>query len=311
MPRYRILSLDGGGLRGLISARLIQRLNDIPDITGWINDVNLYAGTSTGGILALALATGRSPEDIYCLYKDKGGRIFDDSIWDDIHDLGKTIGADYSNKNLKSELKVIFGNKRLSDIKKKVTIPTFDLDNEASSPTERTWKPKIFHNFAGPDSDGGSLIADVALYTSSAPTYFPSADGYIDGGVYANNPTIVAIAQAISKRSRPPDRAKLDDLVVLSVGTGVSLTYIKGKTHNWGYSQWIKPLINVLMEGVAGISDYQARQLLSDRYHRLQIVFDPKETIPMDSVKRLDRMDEIASAYDLSRTIKWIKEVWF
>lgn len=311
MPGYRILSLDGGGLRGLISARLMQRLNDHPDITGWINDVDLYAGTSTGGILALALATGMSPEDICRLYKDKGGHIFDDSIWDDIRDLGKTIGADYSNKNLKSELKTIFGNKRLSDIKKKVAIPTFDLDNEASNPAERTWKPKIFHNFAGPDSDGGSLIADVALYTSSAPTYFPSADGYIDGGVYANNPTIVAIAQAISKRNRPPERAELDDLTVLSVGTGVSLTYIKGKTLNWGYSQWVKPLINVLMEGVAGISDYQARELLADRYHRLQIVFDPKETIPMDSVKKLDRMDEIASSYDLSNTIRWIKDVWF
>ena len=310
MSRYRILSLDGGGLRGLISARLMQRLNDHPDITGWINDVDLYAGTSTGGILALALAIGISPEDICRLYKDKGGRIFDDSIWDDIRDLGKTIGADYSNKNLKSELKAFFGDKRLSDIKKKVMIPTFDLDNEASSPTERTWKPKIFHNFAGPDSDGRSLIADVALYTSSAPTYFPSADGYIDGGVYANNPTIVAIAQAISKRNRPAERAELDDLVVLSVGTGVSLTYIKGKTLNWGYSQWIKPLINVLMEGVAGISDYQAMQLLADRYHRLQIVFDPNETIPMDSVKKIDRMDEIASAHDLSRTIKWIDDIW-
>ena len=310
MSKYRILSLDGGGLRGLISARLIQRLNDCPGSAGWLNDVDLYAGTSTGGILALGLAAGRSPEEICDLYKERGERIFDDSIWDDMRDLGKTIGADYSNKNLKSELKATFGAKRLSDIKKKVTIPTFDLDNEASNPAERTWKPKIFHNFKGPDSDGDSLIADVALYTSSAPTYFPSADGYIDGGVYANNPTIVAIAQAVSKRNRPAERAELEDLVVLSVGTGVSLTYIKGNTLNWGYSQWVKPLINILMEGVAGISDYQARQILADRYHRLQIVFDPKETIPMDSVKKIDRMDEIASAYDLSRTIKWIKEVW-
>ncbi len=310
MPKYRILSLDGGGLRGLISARLIQRLNDYPYIAGWLNDVDLYAGTSTGGILALGLATGRSAEEICDLYRERGKRIFDDSIWDDIRDLGKTIGADYSNKGLRSELKATFGNKRLSDIRKKITIPTFDLDNEASSPTERTWKPKIFHNFKGPDSDGDFLIADVVLYTSSAPTYFPSADGYIDGGVYANNPTIVAIAQAVSKRNRPAERANLEDLVVLSIGTGVSLNYIKGNTLDWGYSQWVKPLINILMEGVAGISDYQARQLLAERYHRLQIVFDHRETIPMDSVKKLDRMDEIALACDLSGTIKWIKDVW-
>ncbi|MGA8181841.1 MAG: patatin-like phospholipase family protein [Desulfobacterales bacterium] len=310
MAKYKILSIDGGGLRGLITARLLHRLNNAPEISGWLNEVDLYAGTSTGGILALALAFGKSPDEICHLYKDKGQKIFDDSIWDDIRDLGKTIGADYDNKNLKTELKRIFGSTKLSEISKKVVIPTFDLDNEAANPTERTWKPKIFHNFRGNDFDGDALAANVALYTSSAPTYFPSADGYIDGGVYANNPSIIAIAQAISQRNDVSDRAQLEDLVMLSVGTGVSLTYIKGKNLNWGYAQWIKPLINVLMDGVAGISDYQARELLADRYHRLQIVFDSTETIPMDSVGKLDRMDEIGSGYDISSTVQWINEIW-
>jgi patatin-like phospholipase/acyl hydrolase len=310
MAKYKILSLDGGGLRGLITARLLDRLNNTSEISGWLNEVDLYAGTSTGGILALALAVGKSPDEICTLYKDKGKKIFDDSIWDDIRDLGKTIGADYDNKNLKTELKRIFGATKLSEISKKVAIPTFDLDNEAKTPADRTWKPKIFHNFTGEDSDGEALAADVALYTSSAPTYFPSADGYIDGGVYANNPSIIAIAQAISKSNDIPERAQLDDLVMLSAGTGVSLTYIKGKNLNWGYAQWIKPLISVLMDGVAGISDYQANELLAGRYYRLQIVFDPAETIPMDAVGKLDRMDEIASGYDISGTVQWIKNVW-
>jgi patatin-like phospholipase/acyl hydrolase len=310
MAKYRILSLDGGGLRGLITARLLHRLNNAPGISGWLDRVDFYAGTSTGGILALGLAIGKSPDEICNLYKNKGREIFDDSIWDDIRDLGKTVGADYANKNLKKELRKTFGATKLSDISKKVAIPTFDLDNEAASPSRRTWKPKIFHNFTGNDSDGDALAADVALYTSAAPTYFPSADGYIDGGVYANNPSIVAIAQAISQGNTVSERARLDDLVMLSVGTGVSLTYIRGKNLNWGYAQWIKPLINVLMDGVAGISDYQARQLLDDRYHRLQIVFDPSETIPMDAVNKLDRMDEIGSGYDLSKTIQWINDVW-
>jgi patatin-like phospholipase/acyl hydrolase len=310
MAKYRILSLDGGGLRGLITARLLDRLNNTSEISGWLSEVDLYAGTSTGGILALALAVGKSPDEICTLYKDKGKKIFDDSIWDDIRDLGKTIGADYDNKNLKTELKRIFGATKLSEISKKVAIPTFDLDNEAKTPADRTWKPKIFHNFTGEDSDGEALAADVALYTSSAPTYFPSADGYIDGGVYANNPSIIAIAQAISKSNDVPERAQLDDLVMLSAGTGVSLTYIKGKNLNWGYAQWIKPLISVLMDGVAGISDYQANELLAGRYYRLQIVFDPAETIPMDAVGKLDRMDEIASGYDISGTVQWIKNVW-
>lgn len=309
MAKYRILSLDGGGLRGLITARLLHRLNSHPGIVGWLDSTDLYVGTSTGGILALGLAIGKSPEEICNLFKHKGEKIFDDSIWDNIRDLGKTVGADYSSKNLKTELENLFVGKRLEDINKKVAIPTFDLDNEEAL-GKRTWKPKIFHNFIGPDSDGKKLIADVALYTSSAPTYFPSADGYIDGGVYANNPSIIAIAQAISQKNDPAERASLDELVMLSLGTGVSLTYIKGKTLDWGYAQWVKPLINVLMEGVAGISNYQAQQLLGDRYRRLQIVFNPSETIALDAVDKLDRMDQIATSYKLDETVQWIKDSW-
>ena len=309
MAKYRVLSIDGGGLRGLITARLLERLSSHPKIVGWLDSVDLYVGTSTGGILALGLATGKFPSDICDLYKSKGRKIFDDSIWDDIRDLGKTIGADYSNKNLKNELRTLFGKRKLKDVAKKVAIPTFDLDNEAVA-GERTWKPKIFHNYKGPGSDGDTLLADVALYTSSAPTYFPSADGYIDGGVYASNPSMVALAQAISKKNQSSERASLDDVVLLSLGTGVSLTYIKGQALDWGYAQWVKPLINVLMDGVAGISDYQAQQLLDKRYHRLQIVFDPSETIPLDAVNKLDRMDEIATTYNIDKTVQWIKNSW-
>ncbi|MBN2381326.1 hypothetical protein JXQ70_00450, partial [bacterium] len=172
------------------------------------------------------------------------------------------------------------------------------------------WKPKIFHNFHGVDFDGLSLARDVALYTCSAPTYFPSADGFIDGGVFANNPSNVAIAQAISSANEPSERADLDELVLLSVGTGISLNYIKGDTLNWGYAQWVKPLLNVLMDGVETIAHYQATQLLCERYHRLQIYFDKYKTIKLDNVKKLGSMDRIARNHDLGPTIQWLMENW-
>lgn len=310
MAICKILSLDGGGLRGLITARILQRLNDEPDIAGWLDRVDLIAGTSTGGILALGLAAGKSPQDIVDLYKDKGPAIFDDSIWDDIRDLGKIIGAEYSNKMLKKVLRKTFGSTTLSQLKRRVVIPSFDLDNEAKDTAKRSWNPKIFHNFPGKDSDGAQLVTNVALYTSAAPTYFPSVDGYIDGGVFANNPSMVAIAQAISQSNRPNERAQIDDITLLSIGTGISLTYIKGKSLNWGYAQWIKPLINILQDGVAGIADYQTRELLNTRYQRLQVVFDPGETIPLDAVNKLGRMDEIASQFDIGPATTWIKNNW-
>ena len=309
MATFRILSLDGGGLRGLITARLLQRLNAHPEVAGFLDDVDLIAGTSTGGILALALAAGHPPEDICGLYLHKGAEIFNDSIWDNIRDLGRTVGAEYSNKTLRRELDLLFADTTLAELGRKVTIPTFDLDNEADS-ARRSWKPKIFHNFIGSDSDGAMKAADVAMYTSAAPTYFPSVDGYIDGGVFANNPSMVAIAQAISARNHASERATIDQLVMLSVGTGVSLSYIKGQRLDWGYAQWIKPLINVLMEGVAGIADYQSAQLLDQRYHRLQIVFDPRDRIALDDAKKLQRMDDIAWAYDLEPTAHWVATHW-
>jgi uncharacterized protein len=260
--------------------------------------------------LALGIASGRSLEEMANLYLLEGPKIFDDSVWDNLRDLGKSVGADYSNKALKKTLSNIFGNQTLGDLSKKVTIPTFDLDNENQDNTKRTWKPKIFHNFAGNDSDAKFLLSDVALYTSCAPTYFPSADGYIDGGVFANNPSMVAMVQAISERNKNAERANIDEIVLLSVGTGVSLSYIKGPTLDWGYAQWVKPLINILMDGVAGISDYQAAQLLGDNYHRLQVVFDSKETIELDDVSKLKRMSEIGSTFDIKPAQAWLEKYW-
>ena len=308
MAKYRVLSLDGGGLRGLISVRMLEQLSSDPELEGWLDQVDLVAGTSTGGIIALGLAAGKPLAEIGDLYQETGKDIFDDSLWDDIKDLGKTIGANYSNKALKKELKKIFGAKKLGGLQKKVAITAFDLDNEAT--VNRKWKPKIFHNYSGPGTDKQQLAVDVALYTSAAPTYFPSVDGYIDGGVFANNPSMVALTQAISNKNTAAEKAEIDEVVLLSVGTGLSHKYIKGKNLDWGYAQWVNPLIQILMEGVSGVSDYQSRQILGERYHRLQVIFDKKEKIDMDSVKKLDRMDHIGRTHDVSDAKKWIKNHW-
>jgi len=308
VAKYRVLSLDGGGLRGLITVRMLEQLTNDPDITGWLDKVDLITGTSTGGIIALGLAAGKTLADMGTLYEEKGPKIFDDSIWDNIRDIGKTIGADYSNKVLKRELKKIFGTSSIGTLNKKVAITAFDLDNEDAK--QRQWKPKIFHNYKGADNDNSELALNVALYTSAAPTYFPSVDGYIDGGVFANNPSMVGLAQAISSKNTVAERAKLEDVVLLSVGTGLSLKYIKGKTLDWGYAQWVEPLIQILMDGVTGISNYQCEQILGNNYHRLQVTFDKDETIDLDDVKKIKRMNDIGRTHTVAATKKWINDVW-
>jgi patatin-like phospholipase/acyl hydrolase len=308
MAPYRILSLDGGGIRGIITVILMQRLNDTPHMAGWLDSVDLIAGTSTGGLLALGLAYGLDLQRIRDLYESQGRAIFDDSWLDNLVDLGTLIGAQYDIRNLTHELSRIFGETTLGQLRKRVLVTAFDLDNKANDPARRTWKPKLFHNFPGPDSDSSALAYRVGLYTAAAPTYFPSVDGYIDGGVYASNPSMCALAQ--SQDSRLPGRPSLSDIVLLSLGTGTSLTYIPSKNLDWGYAQWAKPLVNLMLDGTAGIADYQCKQILGRRYHRLAPDFPPGVSIPMDAVKRVPEMIRFASALDLSATIQWIQDHW-
>ena len=261
---FRILSIDGGGMKGIYAARMLELLvEQRPDL---IKKANLIAGTSTGSILALALAAGKTPTELRKLYWREGKNIFNDSFWDDLVDLGGATGADYNHKGLRKALKRELGpNLRLRDLKTRVLVPAFDLDAPAKGARPRMWKPKFFHNFPGRGSDGRELVVDVAIRSSSAPTYFPTYQGYIDGGVVANNPSMSALAQAISPSG---GKQKLTDVQLLSIGTGAEPKYIRGNK-DWGWGQWARPLTSLMISGVMGVADYQVSQLLGDRYLRV------------------------------------------
>lgn len=310
MAKYRILSIDGGGIRGIVTTVIMQRLAATPGLEDFLDTVDLIAGTSTGGLLALALAHGRGLDEIHDLYVNDGPKIFDDSWLDDLLDLGKLRGADYKTAPMRRVFKRILGSDTtLGQLDKNVLITAFDLDNEDTDKAKRTWKPKIFHNLPGTKSDKNELAYKVGLYTAAAPTYFPTVDGYVDGGVYANNPAMCALAQTQDNRYFEPP-TDLDDIVLLSLGTGTSPFYIKGKTHDWGYAQWIKPLINLMLDGVSGIADYQCKQMLRDGYYRLAPVFPPDVSIPMDAVKKIPYLIDFAENMRISDTVSWMRAHW-
>ena len=309
MSKYHILSLDGGGIRGIITAVLLDRLNTHPETSDFLEGVDLIAGTSTGGIIALAIAKGASPAELVELYKNLGPSVFTDSLWDNIKDLGSVLGAQYDTEPLERELKAFLGETTtLGQLTKRVLVTTFDLDNLRPEPTRRTWKPKLFHNI-GQDNDGEALAYKVGLYTSAAPTYFPTVDGFIDGGVYANNPSMCALAQSQDERVYK-NCPNLTDVVMLSLGTGTSLTYQEGMNLDWGMGQWVRPLISILMDGVSGIADYQCKKLLQENYHRLAPVFPPGVKIEMDSVEHIALMIDFAGHVDISEPVKWLKQTW-
>ncbi len=308
MPPFRIVSIDGGGIRGAFAATLLERLEEA--VPGFLAKTRLFAGTSTGGVLALGLAAGIGPGALGALYVEQGPRIFDDSWLDDLKDLGGLSGADYDNANLKAALRKLFGKRTLGDLPRRVLIPSFDLDDEARDPLRRQWKPKFFHNFSGEDSDAGEAVVDVAMRSAAAPTKFPSYQGYIDGGVVAGNPSMAAVAQALDRRNARAERARLEDVVLFSLGTGSSLRYITGHTLDWGYAQWLKPLFEILLSGSAGVADYECRQLLGRRYCRLAPIFTRGHVIEDDDVDRVPELIGLAREVDLGDAIAWLERSW-
>ena len=303
---YRILSLDGGGIRGIITAILLERLEAA--CPGYLASVDLFVGTSTGGILALALAAGFPPSKIINLYEENADVIFKKDFFRRVVSLGKLVGAEYDNLNLHNQLTKLFGGLRLADLEKRVAIPTFLLDTKDKYPS-RGYAPKIFHNYPGIGSDGDAFVTDVALYTTAAPTYFPTVDGYIDGGVVANNPSMVALAQALDMRCQIPSEPgrELSDLVMLSIGTGTNLTYISGDRLDWGVAEWARPLLEILMDGVAEIADFQCRQLLGDKFQRLQVVFGQNEKLALDGIDDLSHMITYGRVAPIEDTANWIR----
>jgi uncharacterized protein len=304
MGYYHILSLDGGGIRGVLTAVLLGRLESA--CLGFLDKVDLVAGTSTGGILALGLAAGLPPETMRDLYANSGSKIFSENFWNEVRDLNKLIAADYSPKPLAKALLKSIGDQKLADLKKRVLVSSFDLDNAPVKPgAVRTWKPKFFQNFPGPDSDGNEKVIDVALRTSAAPTYFPIYQGYIDGGVVANNPSMCAVAQALNAETGHQD---LEHISVLSVGTGTVPTTLPEQNSSWGLVQWAPHLIGLMLDGGSGLADYQCKQVLGVRYLRINPVLP--RPISLDAYAEVPYLEQVAQDLPLDGAIKWINQYY-
>ncbi len=315
MAKYRILSIDGGGIRGLLSAVILERLESRLG-RGWYRRADLIAGTSSGGMIALGLANGLEPSQLRSLFYDRGPIMFEDSLLDDLRNVWRLTGAEYSTENRRAVLENVFGSTTLGNLRNNVLISTFDLHDGDKG----CWKAKFFHNFdtrpGETDTDKRMRASDVALYTSAAPTFFPSVDGYIDGGVVAQNPALAAVAQARDPRYYPRrdsnEPVDLDDVVLLSIGAGRSLARIEGDEHDWGYVQWAKHWVDIFLdEGLTAVVDYQCSQILGgcDRYCRINPTF-LYGGVGTDEYEKRDYLVGIAEGEGLDAEADWIRTVW-
>ena len=312
--RFRILCVDGGGIRGLIPALVIadieRRIQKRAGPHVRISDYfQMFAGTSTGGLVALSL-TAPDPQDpsrpavtadeLASFYVEDGPGIFHRSLWQKIRTLWGWLGPKYTLGPLQDAIERRLGTTEIQNALRELIVCSYDMTNRQPYFFKR-WRAREL-----PESDRNRPLADAGMATSAAPTYFPSheIDGHalVDGGVFAANPVIVAIVEALKRFGDDPHQLDQDDLMVVSIGTGLHEDgYSQDQVEGWGKLGWIlpqkgePPILGATLGGAADGADHWAHTLLNHpddphiqpadlghgpRYFRLQVSLT--ESLPLD-----------------------------
>lgn len=304
MPTFNILSIDGGGLRGIVPLRILQK---VEARTGKrISETfDMISGTSTGGLLAccLTLSKGGNPpeprytlEDIAGIYIKDGHIIFPirSGIVKFWYSIKSYFAPAYTADGIDEVLRKYAGTeKTIKDALRPVLVSTYDLHGN---------HPVFFKTSeANDDASANARIFDVCRATSAAPTYLP-AYGFIhkgkkllgiDGGVYVNNPTMAALAE-ISRygmkgfyKKKDGSPVAFDDVRVLSLGTGSYTGRVTSKDAvEWGKLDWVTQIIDIMMTGVNQTTSYESSEMLDKgKYFRANIDIQDKQYSEMDDAR--------------------------
>jgi len=324
--KFRVLSLDGGGVRGYLTIKILENIekhlnkkegNDKP--LG--ERFDLIVGTSTGAIIGGLLAIGKSAEDIRKLYENDIPIIFGKDM--KRNKISSFIWSKYKPNALVSKANDYFGTMTFQDVKTDLIVTSVDITN---------MKPRFNKSDFSDENDSRSSerLAKAIVASSSAPVYFPVArdlehsDYLIDGGLVANNPSMVAMIDALKfnrKSKRGTDIPKsLNNILLLSIGTGEQSEVpfdLKPLLNASGFDWLIQfplgqyglstPLIDILMATQARMAEYQAKTLLetsSGVYKRINPKLSTK--MKLDDIGCFGKLKNISDLFD--DDIKWINE---
>src|SRR4051812_34696215 len=234
----RILSIDGGGIKGVFPGSFLATLEQSlgqPIATYF----DLIVGTSTGGIIALGLGLGLSARDVLSFYEEHGPSIFRGSR---AARALRQIGISKYNSNpLREALRTVFGDRKLGESTRRLVVPSCNLDTGEVHIWKTSHHPRL-------ERDYTASVIEVALSTAAAPTYFPthrSSAGIplVDGGMWANNPVGIALVEATGILEWPRD-----SLRVLSLGcttTPLSTGVLRNRALGWLF--WRMKMTEVLL----------------------------------------------------------------
>jgi uncharacterized protein len=297
----KVLSIDGGGIRGIIPAIIIDAIQQRLGKEPW-QSFDLIAGTSTGGIITVGIGTAcnngkpYSPQQLVDLYVQNGAAIFKKSIFTGAKEL---VLPKYSPAGLETVLKQFFGDTQFKSAFTPLLVSSYDLQSQL---------PFFFKShkiYRGEDFNW--WVRDIARATSAAPTYFPpfhlarGTQDYalVDGGVFVNNPSMAAYAEARMLYGNAAN------VVVVSVGTGDRQDQIKyADAKDWGLLGWAKHIVPVLMDSVSEAVDYELKYMPGCTYHRLQLKGLSQAAADMDNVttENIANLEAIAKNYVATHT---------
>ena len=300
MSRTRILSIDGGGIKGIVPAVVLLHLEKLlkqlsKNQNSRIHDYfDLFSGASTGAIIIAGLLSPDknnhpkySPEEILDLYLENGHIIFNSSFFQEIKSVSGIVNVKYDPEGLESVFEKYFGKSELKSLLKPSLIPVYDLSrgkNYFFRQQKALTSPR--HNF---------YVKDLLRGATSALSYFPPAQistvndrehrCFIDGGVFANNPALSAYAEFRYHNSN----LHAKDTMMLSLGTGRKTTNLDCEvTANWGAAEWLYQGSYLTSNAVASASDYQLNAVYDNKpnYLRLDASFDDEQSSSMDNTDK-------------------------
>ena len=300
MNKTRILSIDGGGIKGIVPAVVLLHLEKLlkqlsKNQNSRIHDYfDLFSGASTGAIIIAGLLSPDknnrakySSEEILDLYLENGHIIFNSSLFQEIKSVSGIVNVKYDPEGLESVFEKYFGKSELKCLLKPSLIPVYDL-SRGKNYFFRQQKALISprHNF---------YVKDLLRGATSALSYFPPAQistvnglehrCFIDGGVFANNPALSAYAEFRYHNSN----LHAKDTMMLSLGTGRKTTNLDCEvTANWGAAEWLYQGSYLTSNAVASASDYQLNAVYDNKpnYLRLDASFDDEQSSSMDNTDK-------------------------
>jgi patatin-like phospholipase/acyl hydrolase len=275
---FKILSIDGGGIKGLYSSTILEHLEKKYNCS-CSDYFDLLCGTSTGGLIALGLSLKIPASDISQIYEKHGHIIFPKQ--------SKLKGlirqtfyhGKFSDIPLKGVLKETFGDKTISESNNLLCIPSYTYTDA------RPWVFKFDHKEGKLDRDNKAKYVDVALATSAAPTYFPLAEidyydykQFVDGGVWANNPSLIGLLEALTYFVG--ENKEYDGIQILSIS---SLNNASGKPtgldRKMSFVQWRNDLFETSMIGQSFFTDYFLSMMNKLNDLSVEYIRIPSETI--------------------------------